>query len=392
MEAQRWKEILTSMGHKVTFVAGQLDRSGIMVPALHFSHPDVYRVHQMVVENNVNYRKVEKEIFALAGAIEGELRQVLRENKFDRLIVANVFSLPIHFPLAVALARVINEYRIYSIARNHDFWWERQRYLKSHCFEFFSRWFPPKSDYLSHVCINSLAQEELKRRAGIKSTVIGDCFDFAKNYRMDSYARRWRENFGISEKDIVFLQATRIVPRKRIELAMELVTELGDPRVVLVLTGDDGDESGGYLVRLRELDRKLQIRTKYIGNRVGGRREMQDGWRIYTLWDCIANCDLVTYPSVVEGFGNQFIEAVYFKKPIFVNRYPVFKADIEPLGFETVAINGKVTEGTIKRVRDLLSSPEEVKKMTEKNFELGRKHFSYEAVREKLEGMFKRMP
>ena len=342
LEAGRWKEILTSMGHKVTFVAGKLDRSGILVPALHFTHPDVYRVHQMVVENNISYQKVEREIFALAGAIEGELRRVLRENKFDRLVVANVFSLPIHFPLAVALERVINEYKIYTISRNHDFWWERDRYLKSHCFEFFSRWFPPKSDYISHVTINSLAQKELERRTGIKSQVIGDCYDFEKGeFKMDSYAGKWREDFGISKKDVVFLQATRIVPRKQIELSMELVARLSDPRIILVLAGHDGDESGRYLETLRELDRSLQIRTKYIGSRVGGRREMRDGQRIYTLWDCFANCDLVTYPSAVEGFGNQFIEAVYFKKPIFVNRYPVFRVDIEPLGFETVAISAE---------------------------------------------------
>lgn len=93
LEGERWRQILTSMGHRVTFVAGQLDRPGILVPELHFNHSEVSRVHQMV---------------------------------------ANVFSLPIHFPLAVALERVINEYKIYSIARNHDFWWERQRYLKSH--------------------------------------------------------------------------------------------------------------------------------------------------------------------------------------------------------------------------------------------------------------------
>lgn len=374
LEAQRWKEVLTSMGHKVTFVAGELESPGVLVPSLHFTHPEVYRVHQMVVENNIDYRKVEKEVFALAGAIEGELRQVLRENKFDRLIVANVFSLPIHFPLAVAMERVINEYKIYSIARNHDFWWERQRYLKSHCFEFFSRWFPPRSEYISHVTINSLAQKELEKRTGIKSQVIGDCFDFERKFDMGRYDTNWRAKLEISDKDIVFLQATRIIGRKQIELAMELVAKLGDGRIILVLAGYDGDEASRYLKRLKEMDRRLQIRTRYLGERVSVK-----------LWDCFANCDLVTYPSAVEGFGNQFIETVYFRKPIFINRYPVFVRDIEPLGFETVAINGKVTERVVGRVRELLKAPEEIKRITEKNFDLGRKHFSYEAVRGKLE-------
>jgi glycosyltransferase involved in cell wall biosynthesis len=36
----------------------------------------------------------------------------------------------------------------------------------------------------------------------------------------------------------------------------------------------------------------------------------------------------VTYLSGYEGFGNAFIEAIYFKKPIIVNRYSIFVEDI----------------------------------------------------------------
>ena len=388
LEAERWRKILLRMGHEVTFVAGELDRGGLLVPSLHFTHPEVYRVHQLVIENNLSYKRVEREIFALAGVIEGDLRQLFRMHKFDRLIVANVFSLPMHFPLAVALERVITEYKIPTVARNHDFWWERHRYLKSHCFEFFQRFFPPPGELIQQVTINSIAQKELRRRLGIHSIVIGDCFDFESQMnRRDEFNSKWRQDFSIRETDIVFLQATRIVERKQIELAMDLVSRLGDARVILVLTGYAGDERGEYLEKLREYSQKAGIRTKYIGSRVNSARCIRGGKRVFTLWDCFVNCNWVTYPSAVEGFGNQFIEAVYYKKPIFVNRYPVYQADIEPLGFQTVAINRKVTETATKKVVKWLANPKLVAKVVEKNFQIGKKYFSFEATAKKLKGL-----
>lgn len=385
LEAEGWKAILTRMGHEVTFIAGELDQPGILVPSMHFTHPEVYRVHQMVVENNINYRKVEKDIFALAGGIEGELRQVFRRYKFDRLIVANVFSLPIHFPLAVALERVIMEFEIPTVARNHDFWWERQRYLKSHCFEFFERWFPPKHESISYVTINTIAQKELRRRTGLDSVVIGDSFDFESSLNKgDGYSRKWRKDFGLTDQDIVFLQATRIVPRKGIELSIELVKRLNDPRAILILAGYAGDESGDYLEKLKSLARDSEIRHKFIGDRVDSQRKIKNKRRGYTLWDCFVNCDFMTYPSVTEGFGNQFVEAVYFKKPIFVNRYPVYKADIEPLRFDAVTIDSVVTDEAVKKIREWMNSPETVKRVVEKNFEIGKKNFSFEVMEVKL--------
>ncbi len=386
LEAERWKIILERMGHKVTFIAGELDQSGILIRKLHFSHPEIYEVHEALINLQTDYDKFEKTIFTQAGEIEGELRQIFKKIKFDKLIISNVFSLPIHFPLAVALERVINEFKIETISRNHDFWWERERYLKSDCLEFFKRFFPPVNNNITHVTINKIAQKELFERTGINSQVIADSFDFNSNLNNpDSFSNCFRSDFNLNESDIIFLQATRIVPRKNIEASIELVKKLNDPRIILVMAGFSGDESGDYLEKLKNQAKKAQIRTKFIGSQVKANREIKDGLKFYTLWDAFINCDFTTYPSTFEGFGNQFIEAVYFKKPILVNRYPVYVSDIEPLGFETVAINKKITKKTVEKVRNLLNNPSEVKKMVEKNYSLAKKHFSFEATQKKIE-------
>src|SRR3990172_412262 len=173
LETVHWKEILTRMGHKVTLVAGELDREGVLIPELHFKWPKVAGIHDRVVYGHESYEKVEKAIFEVAGNIEGKLRKLLRNDKqCDLLIVPNVFSIPMHFPLAVALKRVIEEFSINTIARHHDFWWERERYNKSQLFGFFEKWFPPKISSVKHTVINSLAQKSLKEKTGLESAII----------------------------------------------------------------------------------------------------------------------------------------------------------------------------------------------------------------------------
>jgi mannosylglucosylglycerate synthase len=394
LEVVRWGEIFERMGHGVTFVAGQLDRKGIVLPELHFQNPKVARLHDRVIYSRGRYGKIEKEVFEIAGKIEGGLRRVFnKNNKTDLLIVPNALSLPMHFPLAVALTRVIEELRIPTIARHHDFWWERERYKKSNMFVFFKRWFPPDLPTVKHVVINSIAKKQLKERTGLEAEIIWDTFDFdSKINEMDSYSKNFRRDFGISDDELVFLQATRIVPRKRIELAVELVARLNNPKVVFVLAGYSGDEAGDYEKRIKRLVKKLRVRAKFIEGSVNSQRkiitikngENSERKRIYTLWDCFVNCDFVTYPTKVEGFGNQFVEAVYFKKPVIVTPYPVYKSDIKPLGFDVINMPNRVTEKMIDRIWGLINNPTKRKAMVEKNFEIGRKYFSYQWVEGKL--------
>jgi len=388
LEAERWALILQRMGHQVTMLAGELDRKGILIPALHFQEPLMQLVEKKAVQQGVSFKKLRSKVFKLAERIEDDLLEIFAKFKFDHLIVANSFSLPVNFSLGVALDRVIKKLEIKTTSRNHDFWWERDRFSKMtpdwHLF--LQEHFPPLQNHLlNHLTINSLAQKELKRRTGLDSMVIGDSFDFNNSFRKHpANGEYWRRDFKIKEEDVVFLQATRVIPRKQIELAIELVHRLKDPRIVLVIAGYSGDEGGDYLSYLRGLVDKTGIRARFIGDWVGVRNSFRNNQRIYTLWDCFENCDLTTYPSRVEGFGNQFIEALYFKKPVFLNRYPVYQSDLEPLGFKTIAISGRLTRGAVEQVRRILASEKLQKKMVETNFRIARRHFSFEAVQQKL--------
>jgi glycosyltransferase involved in cell wall biosynthesis len=387
LEAERWKIILERMGHQVTMIAGELDRPGYLLPNIHFTRPHIHELHEAALWHNSPYSKHYQELRTYADDIAKHLYEFFYLMKFDHLIIANALSLPIHFTLAPALLANIIHHHLPTTSRNHDFWWERPRYHNLRSWrKYFTRYFPPQANGLiQHVTINKIAQKDLKTRTGIDSTVIGDSFDFDAHHKLDSFNRLWRQDFGLKPNDIVFLQATRIIPRKQIELAIDLVHKLKDQRIVLVLAGYSGDEGNGYESQLKQLIQRSGIRSLFIGDQVTARRSIKHGRRYYTLWDCFLNADFVTYPSSFEGFGNQFIEAIFFKKPVFVNRYDVYKTDLEPLGFATVAIDGQVTDQAVSDVKHLLSHPGKVKSMVNNNFNIARNHFSFTAAQKKLQ-------
>lgn len=401
LEVDHWREILESLGHKVVLVAGQLDRSGVLIPELHFQSPRVSKIYDWVVNSKRSFEDVEVKVFEMAGKIEGLLRQNLGNGSFPDLIIApNIFSLPMHFSLSVGLLRFIEEFKIPTIARHHDFWWERERFINSSCFTFFQRWFPPSSDFIYHITINSIAHDELFKRANIKSDIIWDCFNFDSGLNQkDRYSRSWREDFGLSSEDIVFLVPTRIVPRKRIELALKLVRKINDPRIILILAGHAGDEGYLYLRKIKKLARSLGVRHKFIGRYVKSRRRIVEvknngkflRKRIYTLWDCYLNSDFVVYPTEKEGFGNQFVESVYFKKPIILTPYSVYNKDIKPLGFESIEVSDKVSDFDVRKVLTAISDKKRIEGMVKRNFDLGKKYLSYDYVKERLMDILKRI-
>jgi glycosyltransferase involved in cell wall biosynthesis len=92
----------------------------------------------------------------------------------------------------------------------------------------------------------------------------------------------------------------------------------------------------------------------------------------------------VTYPSYYEGFGNAFLEAIYFGKPVVVNTYAVYARDIGPLGFKTIEMSQLITNQVVEQTRRVLSDKSLREEWAKTNFELGLKYFSYAVARRKL--------
>ena len=92
----------------------------------------------------------------------------------------------------------------------------------------------------------------------------------------------------------------------------------------------------------------------------------------------------MTYPSSIEGFGNAFLEAVYHRRPLVVNRYSIYEIDIRPHGFRVVEFDNYVSRSTIEAARRLLEEPGLAAKWADANYARARRHFSFAVLERRL--------
>ena len=428
LEIDKWAKVLRRMGHEVHLCGGALGTAeGFCIEELYHHREDVERITRNAFCRLTDYRdeaELETEILELADRIERGLDSFIDEFSIDLLIPNNIWSIGVNLPAAVAFARVVRERRISALAHHHDFYWETFRGMTPTCAavrRMVRECLPPTDPLVTHVVINSLVQAELCQRSGVEPTLVPNVFDFAGDpWVVDDYNRSFRESNGIRENDVVVLQATRIVERKGIELAVDLVKELNEPsslaelqrrglydgrrfgpenRIVLVLAGYSEDRTEAYLSRLKRKIDRAGIEARYVAETVRSRREENHGKRVYCLWDSYVFADLVTYPSLFEGWGNQFLEAIRARLPVVIFEYPVFRADIQGKGFDVVSFGGEVkgtdesrlvsvSQTALRRAAakavEVLTDSSLRQEMTDRNFELGREYYSLESLEERL--------
>jgi len=175
-----------------------------------------------------------------------------------------------------------------------------------------------------------------------------------------------------------------------IEHTIELVKRLDDPRAQLIISHGVGDEGSAYVDYVHNFAKMLGVPVKFVHDWVGERRLThvpKTGHKQYTLADVYHHADLVTYPSEYEGFGNAFLETVYYRKPAMCNRYSIYRTDIEPKGFEAITMDGFVTKDTVGKARAVLEDRSLRRRIVEHNYELGRRFFSYTVLEGKLQAL-----
>jgi glycosyltransferase involved in cell wall biosynthesis len=103
------------------------------------------------------------------------------------------------------------------------------------------------------------------------------------------------------------------------------------------------------------------------------------------LGDVYPHADLVTYPSSTEGFGNAFLEAVYYRRPLVVNSYPVYTFDIRPKGFRAIEFDDYLTDCTVRQARAVVDDPALAAEMADANYAVAQRHFSFAVLERRLQ-------
>ncbi len=381
LEVQKWVDVLKGMGHESFFLAGECDwpaeRSHV-VPEAHFQHPDVLAVTRDLFDDRVRTPETSDTVHRLKEHLKQHLYCFRDRFALDILIAENVLAIPMHVPLGMAVAEFVAETSTPTIGHHHDFAWERPRFALNAAEDYLNAAFPPTLRAVQHVVINSFAQRQLALRRGVSSTIVPNVMNFeAAPPDRDGVVAQVRERLAIAPGEFMLLQPTRIVPRKRIERAIELAKRLKVP-CVLVISHASGDEGAEYAEHLRQLIDLFGIEARFAAGDFGMERKVVDGKiEQFALADAYLAADLVTYPSAVEGFGNAFLEAIYYRRPLVVSAYEIYRLDIKPKGFQVIEFDDFVTQETVQRARELLLEPSLVGEITDFNYRLGRSHYSF---------------
>ncbi|MDJ0804078.1 MAG: glycosyltransferase family 4 protein [Desulfobacterales bacterium] len=389
LEIEKWAHVLEGMGLACYYFAGELDRpeeQSYFCAEAHFTHPAIKEVYLECFDLEVRKRDITDKLHALKNGLKDHLYAFVAKFDLGLIVIENALTIPLNVPLGVAITEFIAETGIPTIAHHHDFYWERDRFTNNAIGDYLSLAFPPNLPGIYHVVINSHASAQLSLRTGISAVVSPNVMDFDfPPAPPDEYVADVRQALGLADDELLVLQPTRVVQRKGIEHAIELVSRL-DMKAKLVISHASGDEGYDYEMRLREYSQMMGVETLFVANVINEHRGLtKDGRKIYTLEDIYPHADLVTYPSTFEGFGNAFLEAIYFRKPIVVNNYSIYHKDIKPKGFQVIEIDGYVTEEAVQKTRWVLTDERLRKRMVETNYKLGKQFFSFAVLQRQLE-------
>ena len=216
----------------------------------------------------------------------------------DVVIAENICSLPMNPRALRAVANALRGRR--AVLRHHDVPWQRER---------FATWdepIPTDPDW-KHVCINALTQIQMAER-GIDATLVYNHFDLTRRGN-PAVARQ-----AIGVGGLLALQPTRAIARKNIGVSIKVAERLG---ATFWMAGPAEENYDDQLERLLDDAQCPVVRGIPAG---------------VSIDDAYEACDLVTFPSTWEGFGNPTIESAVHRKPLVVAHYPVLD-ELREFGF-----------------------------------------------------------
>jgi glycosyltransferase involved in cell wall biosynthesis len=413
LEIDSWKRMFESKGAEVALCAGpeSIDADYVIRDLEMQFNDSMYEIDQDSFDGLEKFKSPEELKTAIVQKqfnISKEFNKVIKDFRPTHFLASNIFSVGLGIPVAGALTKVLDKYQIASILIHHDFYYEKIRRKKTSTpfiKDQLKKYFPPKRNYIKHMCINKLGQKSLKQRKGLNAGILHDTFDYNQPaWEVSNKSTSFLRKMGIKKSDLIILQATRIIRRKNIELAIDFTKKLQekiskrdkfklydgrnfDPtkhKVKLVLSGYVEKTDLDSLDKLMDYAEKQNVSMIYLGNKID---------KEYNLFDIYPHSDLITYPSAYEGFGNQLLEAFFARRPVVVYEYPVFKTDIKDLDLEIISLrddikldeksqlwklDSQILKNATAKAIKILTDSKKYKTVTNHNFRVAKSNFGFD--------------
>ena len=417
LETSKWIQVLTELGHSVFTIAGWYRSPIDIIPQeqqftldrIRFDSDD-QKYFERVAFPHLNdhpvpvtdgsKRDIVESITMTGNGVADQLYDYIKDCDIDLIIGQNTNAMPMTLLGGMGMYRLSTEMRMATIFHHHDFWWERSRFSNNHIESLLNEIMPPVDLGIEHIVLSSYAAHILKTLKRVNPAIIPNCEDFDNPVTLDDYNSNFRSDFGFSDTDILIVQPTRIVRRKRLEDSLELVHRLVSRYpgihnrvhfVVSLYQGDEPDQS--YIEEATRFSKERGIPLHLISDRIAAVRGVNgSGEKQYTNRDVLANADLVTYLPVWEGFGNALLETIAARIPLVTTTYLVYKTDIMGIGLNNIEIRDdydkqgrlRITDDTLDEMYHIITHPDDKRKMVESNFETASQYFGYDTLRSKL--------
>jgi glycosyltransferase involved in cell wall biosynthesis len=354
-----------------------------------FNEPDDGSLDKLIHENAIIARDI--------------IAEFVQHNNIDILIAHNT-SHPYNFITAVGLGYYFESLQKQNIIWPkllvwwHDSYFEREQFANpNQTIQKYLKYLP--GTYIDGIVFINSTQPALAKRVfekfGAKkideyfaerTVIIPNTHDIVWKWKehdwnskelifppQDNYNRSFFKNIGLTcmvesagftmNDAVILLQHTRIVPRKKIEFAIDLAFELekkfhacGNKKcIALIISGHSGDEQVRYKELLAEyfrLKKEAYSRSAVFmifgEDHILSNRDIIVDKKYYDFFEIpsviAAMGGIGTYFSQVEGFGNNLLEMLAAGLPVVINKYAVYKTDLEPLGFELPFIEENILD------------------------------------------------
>ncbi|MBW2972515.1 glycosyltransferase family 4 protein [Candidatus Woesearchaeota archaeon] len=384
VEAEKWIDKYVKLGYNVHLCAGKFGEPVTLphleLPVMDYKHPEIRGVKRIVFSANLDKdgkKAAEILLNNLVKRIKGPLKEYLVKNSIQVLSIEDALISPKNLPLNMALAEIVSDLGIPTISRYHYVPWENPYFSRFDNFPKITATMPLQRRNVVHITNTESAKRQLAEKK-VVSKVIPNTMDLDKLSRVDDYNRDFRQAFGIRDDQLIFLQPTRVKRNKFVERSVKLVAEINDIMKkdnVLLITGSPVYSRGNYFEEIVKKIKKMGVNVIFANDRIFLGRHQNPEQKFYSIHDAYIHSDFVIYPNTSDAFGNPVIEAVAYRKPLIVNRFPNL-SEFEEKGFRFVVMDNKVTPEVISDAYELISHKEKLDAAVENNFSLLKAHYS----------------
>jgi glycosyltransferase involved in cell wall biosynthesis len=337
-------EVFIEYGYPVTVVAGRSEAEALPEGVDLILIPELDSRHERVLEmgRELEQGHVPAEFEQFTDLLVDKLLPIV--DRFDNLIVHNVFTKRFNLPLTAALFRLLDaNTSVHCIAWCHDFDWtsprSRSKVHPGHPWDLLRSY----REDVTYAVVSEKRQKTLAELLGCPRDKIHVVYNGVSAPALLGFTQEGSaliEQLDLLKSELIILMPVRVTRAKNIEFALHVVAALKerDIQVKLVLTGppDPHDESSmDYFHSLQALRQELGVEAEMRFIFESG-PDGKEGYIIDypVVADLYRASDLLFMPSHREGFGMPVLEAGLLGMPVVATSVPA----AEEIGEEDVIL------------------------------------------------------